>query len=213
VVGLTGIDLADHQKFTIPFLFAGLGRHDLRMCAIGGGAYSPFELRGRMIMKTIRLGAGAGYARRPESSPRSNSPSARYPILVFECLAERTIALAQQAKLKDPGGGFDPLLRQRMTAVLAICKARGIKIITNMGAANPLARRRRRARPRGHSACMAWKIAAVTGDDVLRGDPGRRLPDRGDRRRGQRSRQPHHLGQCLSRRVPFAMRWPAAPMW
>jgi hypothetical protein len=38
--------------------------------------------------------------------------------LVFECLAERTIALAQQVRMKDPKAGFDPLLAKRMRAVL-----------------------------------------------------------------------------------------------
>ena len=39
--------------------------------------------------------------------------------LVFECLGERTIALAQQAKMKDPGAGYDPLLATRVRAGFA----------------------------------------------------------------------------------------------
>ena len=33
--------------------------------------------------------------------------------LVFECLAERTIALAQQERRTRPARGFDPLLAAR----------------------------------------------------------------------------------------------------
>ena len=38
----------------------------------------------------------------------------------FECLAERTIALAQQARRADPQSGFDPLLEARMEEVLQL---------------------------------------------------------------------------------------------
>jgi hypothetical protein len=36
----------------------------------------------------------------------------RLDYLVFECLAERTIALAQQRKSHDPDAGYDPLLAE-----------------------------------------------------------------------------------------------------
>ena len=47
--------------------------------------------------------------------------------------------------MKDPDGGYDPLLEERMRAVLPICAAKGIKIVTNMGAANPVAAARKTA--------------------------------------------------------------------
>lgn len=59
--------------------------------------------------------------------------------LIFECLAERTIAIAQQAKATDPSSGYDTLLVERMEAVLPACLERGTRVITNMGAANPRA--------------------------------------------------------------------------
>ena len=50
----------------------------------------------------------------------------------------------------------------------------GVTIITNMGAANPVAAAARRARDRrARSGCAACTIAAVTGDDVLVGVRGR----------------------------------------
>src|SRR5882672_8352186 len=95
-------------------------------------------LRGRQRVRTIRIGSGAGYSGDRIEPAVELAEKGDIQYLVFECLGERTVALAQQAKLKDPGGGFDPLLRQRMTAVRGSRKARGIKIITKMGAANPL---------------------------------------------------------------------------
>ena len=87
--------------------------------------------------------------------------------LVFECLAERTIALAQQARRRDPAKGFDELLGKRMEAVLPTCRERGIKIITNMGAANPLGALEALRKTAKQLGIRGLKLAAVTGDDVL----------------------------------------------
>jgi hypothetical protein len=68
--------------------------------------------------------------------------------------------------MKNPDTGYDPLLEERMRAVLPVCAAKGIKIVTNMGAANPLAAARKTA-SLARSMGLSLKIAAVTGDDVL----------------------------------------------
>ena len=120
-----------------------------------------------MMKKSIRIGAGAGYSGDRIEPAVELAEKGDIDYLVFECLAERTIALAQQAKMKDPDAGYDPLLEARMLAVLPACVQNGIRIITNMGAANPeaaAARVRDIARSMG---LQGLKIAAVTGDDVL----------------------------------------------
>src|SRR3712207_7305370 len=90
-------------------------------------------------MRTVRIGAGAGFSGdRVEPAVEVAEKGGIY-YLVFECLAERTIALAQQARMRDPAQGYDPLLAERMRAVLPSCRAKGVRIITNMGAANPVA--------------------------------------------------------------------------
>ncbi|QDJ11634.1 Hypothetical protein HVPorG_03026 (plasmid) [Roseomonas mucosa] len=118
-------------------------------------------------MKTIRIGAGAGFSgdRIEPAVEVAERGEVRY--LVFECLAERTIALAQQARMKDPARGYDPLLVERMQAVLGICRARGIKVITNMGAAHPVAAAGKVAEVARDLGLSGLRIAAVTGDDVL----------------------------------------------
>jgi hypothetical protein len=86
--------------------------------------------------------------------------------LVLECLAERTIALAQLRKRRDPTGGYDPLLKRRVEMLLPIIKRNGVKLISNFGAANPLAAADAIlaiARRQG----VPVKVAVVTGDDVL----------------------------------------------
>jgi hypothetical protein len=118
-------------------------------------------------VKTIRIGTGAGFSgdRIEPSVEVAERGDVQY--LVFECLAERTIALAQQAKLRDPTQGYDVLLADRMRAVLPTCRAKGIKVITNMGAANPIAGAQKTAEVARLLGLRGLKIAAVTGDDVL----------------------------------------------
>jgi hypothetical protein len=86
--------------------------------------------------------------------------------LVFECLAERTIALAQLEKQNHPDLGYDPMLRERMRAVLPDCMARGVRILTNMGAANPRAAALA-ALEEAHALGLQPRVAVLNGDDVL----------------------------------------------
>ena len=73
-------------------------------------------------MKTIRIGTGAGFSGDRVEPAVDLAQHGDIDYLVFECLAERTIALAQQAKMRDPDAGFDPLLERRMRAVLPVCR-------------------------------------------------------------------------------------------
>jgi hypothetical protein len=118
-------------------------------------------------MKQIRIGAGAGYSGDRIEPALELAEKGEIDYLIFECLAERTIALAQQAKMNDPALGYDPLLEQRMLAVLRTCSEKGIKIVTNMGAANPLAAAAKIKQVAQTLGLTNLKIAAVTGDDVL----------------------------------------------
>src|SRR5262249_9654282 len=115
-------------------------------------------------MRTIRIGSGAGYSGDRIEPAVELAEKGDIDYLVFECLGERTVALAQQARMKNPEIGFDPLLEERMRAVLPICTAEGIKIVTNMGAANPAAAARKTAEIAHSIGLPKLKIAAVIGD-------------------------------------------------
>lgn len=117
-------------------------------------------------MRTVRIGSGAGYSGDRIEPAVELAEKGDIDYLVFECLGERTVALAQQSRLKNPDAGFDPLLDERMRAVLPVCAAKNIKVVTNMGAANPWAAARRTAEIAA-SLNLSLKIAAVLGDDVL----------------------------------------------
>src|SRR5690242_11447922 len=119
------------------------------------------------MKKSIRIGSGAGYSGDRIEPAVELAEKGDIQYLVFECLAERTIAIAQQARMKDPAQGYDPLLEERMLAVLGLCRGKGIKIITNMGAANPVAAAETVREIARRLNLGRLKIAAVTGDDVL----------------------------------------------
>jgi hypothetical protein len=118
-------------------------------------------------MKTkIRIGCGAGFSGDRLEPAVVLAKKAGIDYLVLECLAERTIALAQKRKMADPSKGYDPLLERRIELLLPVLAEKNIRLLTNMGAANPLAAAKKiteLAKAKG----IKIKVAAVTGDDVL----------------------------------------------
>ncbi|MFM0326849.1 acyclic terpene utilization AtuA family protein [Caballeronia glebae] len=119
------------------------------------------------MKETIRIGAGAGYSGDRIEPAVELAEHGALDYLVFECLAERTIAIAQQARRNDPELGYDPLLEARMRAVLPVAAKNGVRIVSNMGAANPRAAARKTAQIARELGLHGLKIAAVAGDDVL----------------------------------------------
>jgi hypothetical protein len=116
---------------------------------------------------TLRIGSGAGYAGDRVLPALELAEKGQLDYLVFECLAERTIALAQLERSHQPDRGFAPLLTQRMRAVLGPCMQQGVRIITNMGAANPLQAGHEVLRVARELGLPQVKVAVVLGDDVL----------------------------------------------
>jgi hypothetical protein len=118
-------------------------------------------------MKSIRIGAGAGYSGDRIEPAAELAAKGNIKYLCLECLAERTIAIDQQARLKDPGLGYDPLLLERWKQLLPICLKNKVTIITNMGAANPLSAMAKTKEAARQMGLAGLKIAAVHGDDVV----------------------------------------------
>ncbi|MDM0012986.1 acyclic terpene utilization AtuA family protein [Variovorax sp. J22P168] len=86
--------------------------------------------------------------------------------LIFETLAERTLAVAQLRRRADPEAGYEPLLDAMLRPVLARCLAHGIRIVSNFGAANPRAAARHIARMARELGAAPPRIAVVEGDDL-----------------------------------------------
>jgi hypothetical protein len=114
----------------------------------------------------IRIGVGAAFADDRIQPAVELAEKGALDYLVFECLAERTVARENQTRAKNPELGYNPRLVARISAVLPACLRNGIRIVTNMGAANPLGAAREIARIAREQSLQAPSCAVVLGDDV-----------------------------------------------
>jgi hypothetical protein len=127
-------------------------------------------------MDLLRIGCAAGFSGDRTDAAigvvdalvAAGGPS----FLIFETLAERTLALAQLARRKDPASGYEPLLVDMLRPVLARCLRHGIRIVSNFGAANPEGAARRIRALALELGLPAPVIAVIHGDDVS--GPGHR---------------------------------------
>ena len=118
----------------------------------------------------FRVGNGAGFSgdRVDAAAPvvdtliEAGGPCA----LFFETLGERTVALAQLEKRRDPTRGYEPMLERLLEPILARCAQHGIPIIGNFGAANPPGAARVIAKLARRLGLPDLKIGVVYGDDV-----------------------------------------------
>ncbi len=121
-------------------------------------------------MQTLAVGCGAGFSgdRVDAAAPvvrtliERGGPAA----IIFEMLAERTLATAQLARRADPARGYEPLLDLELRPILADCLRHGIVIVGNFGAANPPAAARRIAELAKELGLPRPRIAVVDGDDL-----------------------------------------------
>ncbi|WP_151637674.1 acyclic terpene utilization AtuA family protein [Noviherbaspirillum aerium] len=121
-------------------------------------------------MNTFLVGSAAGFSGdRTDAAPavvdtmiRRGRPAA----LIFETLAERTLALAQLARRENPDAGYEPLLADMLSPVLAQCLRHRIRIVSNFGAANPAGAARRIHQLAAEQGLPKPRIAIVSGDEI-----------------------------------------------
>jgi hypothetical protein len=118
----------------------------------------------------LRIGCAAGFSgdRTDAAGPVVDALLAAGgpAFLIFETLAERTLALAQLARRAHPDAGYEPLLDDMLRPVLARCLQGGIRIVSNFGAAHPEAAARRIHTLAAELGLPAPRIAVVQGDDL-----------------------------------------------
>jgi hypothetical protein len=117
-------------------------------------------------VRTTRIGSGAGFSGDRIEPAEDLLRRGDLADLVLECLGERTVALAQQRKLADPAQGYERRLPARFSRLLPLARRAGVRIVTNMGAANPEAAGRV-TRELLDAHRLGGRVAVVTGDDVL----------------------------------------------
>ncbi len=131
----------------------------------------------------IRVGTGAGFSDDRIEPAVELAERGGIDYLVFECLAERTIARETLTRLKDPDRGYTPYLVERFQAVLPACRRNGIRIVTNMGAANPAGAARVVRQEALALGLGDVPVAVVSGDDVtdlVRANPQLPLMESGE---------------------------------
>ncbi len=122
-------------------------------------------------MDTIFVGGAAGFggdrfdASGPLIDHLRTCDGPRY--LIFETLAERTLAIAQNQMLRGDGPGYSEFLKRYLKPVLGPCKDAGIKIVTNMGAANVAGAGAYARQLADDLGLSDFKIATVEGDDLF----------------------------------------------
>lgn len=115
---------------------------------------------------SYRIGAGTGFAGDRIEPARILAERGELDALVYECLAERTIGLAQQRSLSSTGRGFDRLFVERFADVLPALGDDTL-VLTNAGAADPVGLAVELAKVIAEgSGTRPRRVAAVIGDDV-----------------------------------------------
>lgn len=119
----------------------------------------------------VRIGCGAGFSGdRVDGAVavvESLAASGSRAYLMYETLAERTLALAQLERRRDPEAGYTPYLADFLRPVLRRCVETGIAIVANFGAANPMAAGRRAVALAEELGIAGFRVAVVEGDDLL----------------------------------------------
>ena len=118
------------------------------------------------MKEKTRIGCGAGFSGDRLEPAIILVEKGELNYLVLECLAERTIALAQKRKLQDSSKGYDMLLERRILSLLPALVKNKVRLITNMGAANPIAAANKIVEI-AKELSLEISVAAVTGDDVF----------------------------------------------
>ena len=122
------------------------------------------------MAERMLVGCGAGFSgdRTDAAIPvvREMRRRAEPGVLFFECLGERTLALAHLRRRENPRTGHEPLLEDMLEPVLTDCLTGDIAIVGNFGAANPREAARRIARLASDAGRPDAAIAVVEGDDV-----------------------------------------------
>ena len=123
------------------------------------------------MSKTVYIGSGAGFAGDRldagvavvETLKDRDGP--RY--LIFEVMGERTLAIAQRIKMRNPELGYSPYLEPYLRNVLAAAKQHGVTIVANLGNANPMGGAKRVHELAAELGVKDLRVAVVLGDDLL----------------------------------------------
>jgi hypothetical protein len=120
-----------------------------------------------MTEKTVNIGCAAGMWGDSLLSTPQLLATKRLHYLVYESLAEITMAILTRARQRDPSLGYaTDIIQTDLARHLGEIKQQGVRVITNAGGINPqaaAAKLKEIAAAQG----ITLKVAVVMGDDLL----------------------------------------------
>src|SRR5579859_6069132 len=117
------------------------------------------------MTRRIAIGCGSAYANDRLEPAVAMAESGRVTYMGFDCLAERTLALAHVRRLQDPSAGQDRRVG-RVVKLLTRYLEGGKHVIGNFGAANPDAAAREVIDALRENDLAGVRVGVIHGDDV-----------------------------------------------
>jgi hypothetical protein len=113
-----------------------------------------------------RIGSGSAFDDDRLDWAKDMATSGLVDFLSFDCLAERSLALAHVRRQRDPSAGYDQRM-ERLAELIIEFVSRGGKVAGNFGSANPAGAGRVVIDALRAKGVSGINVAVVTGDDVL----------------------------------------------
>ena len=117
--------------------------------------------------KTLRIGGGSACPGDRLEPVIELIEKGNLDYIGFDSLSETELLAFEREKLTSAGGGYDSFTERRLRMILPLCAQKGIKIVGNMGAANPAAALDLAVEICRDLGLGGMKCAAVVGDDVI----------------------------------------------
>jgi hypothetical protein len=128
---------------------------------------SPLQSAPPMAGRSIRIGSATAWSRDRFEPAQDLVDRGRLDYVCFESMSEVTMSAAQVARLdSDSAIAYDPYLVERLAPILAACKAKGIRIVSNQGWLDPQGAARRIRQLAQALGIADLKVAAVSGGEL-----------------------------------------------
>ena len=117
--------------------------------------------------KLLRLGGGSACPGERLEPTVELVEKGNIDYIIFDSLSESEMLAFERQKMSQPDAGYDIYSERRLRAIWPQCARSGIRIIGNMGAANPRGAQEVAIRVAREMGLQGQKVAAVLGDNVL----------------------------------------------